>query len=1141
MSHEKLTEALAKGCLVCDGATGTMLNELLAPGDAVPRELVPLERAGVLRGLHRAYLEAGADIVKTATFGSSLAELLAIPGFLPGAGTDPAAGCRSLNAAAASLAAKEASRATAADGRKRWVAGSVGPGRGAPSLGSGSYAELRASYLPQMLGLMEGGVDLVLVETVQDTLQCKAAAGALAEACGTLGRRVPFIVSATVDANGRLLCGADLDAFAAIMEPFGPAALGVNCSGGPRELEGALGTLSRATSLPVSVMPNAGLPVAGEGRARWPVEPGEFGRLVAGLALRHGAAIAGGCCGTGPAHIAALRRELDATRGAGSIGPRRAAPRSFAPRSFALASGSRAFRADGDFLVIDERANASGSASFKAALAGGDDGAMAGFVIERGSRGAAAVDLCVAAAAGEEASLLARIAGRCSPVMEAALSLDSVEPAAIAAALPMVGGRPLVNSVNLEDRGRAERIFSLAREYGAAVVCLALDRDGPAKTAEAKLDICARLRELAVRAGLSDADLAFDACTFPVAAGDASAASETLAAVRSLSREYPRAATVLGVGNVSFGLPRALRAHFTARFLQRARRAGLGAAIVDPRIAGLVPGDAFSSLADAVLDGGGAEALEALVSGFSATPEGRGSASAEADTERVRNEPEDALGALASAVARGDVPRAGQAGARARLEGTEFPLVAETITAALLGVAAGYESGRTALPAVMRSADAAREALKEARAALAGDRDDGPPVVLATVRGDLHDIGKNLAGMVMEASGYRVLDLGTDRRAADIALAASRGGALAVGVSGLLTRSLPEMEAVARELSLLPRPPLLICGGAAARADHVRDRLLPILPGRVAWAGDPFHGVRLLREFGCGPDGAACEVAVKAGDARTGGPGPLADAGSARAPAPQADGSCIPSRDSDGACPAGELGYGELLSAMDAEALLRGRWRYPASDLAEGRAALREAVADLTAAGGVRARYLAAACGVTKPDADTVGLTVLGGAFPVSFSFPRETGGGRRSVADWFHEGGQATALCVTLGEPAAAYLRSVRASGSADRYLRAHGLLAALAEAAAVLVHRLAAGGSAAETGGAGSVGAMTRARQAAGRRYSFGFPGCPGAEANGRLLDLLGAASIGLRCGPGGQLEPEFSVTALVCADPRAEYLDA
>ncbi len=1097
--------------LLADGSTGTALEEL-APGRSAA--FLPLEAPGIVEDLHRAYFDAGSDLVETATFGAN-ERTLAKAG---AAGT-----ARALNRAACEAAVRAARRAEESDGRPRWVAGSAGPGEDPPSLGASTYAELVESYRPQMAGLLEGGADLVFVETCQDPLQIKAALGALADAQDEAGREVPFIVSATVDASGRMLTGTGMEALAAIIAPYRPLALGLNCSGGPGELSAALETLARVSPAPLSLMPNAGLPRLESGRAVYPMGPEDFARETALLARRFGVSLAGGCCGTGPSHIRALAALLaDRPRPSGRPARR--------PRLASLYEAwPRESVPQAPFLRVGEKANAAGSAAFAKRVLAGDVEGQAVLALAQEESEAHALDLHLARPGRDEAADLSALAARLAGSARAALSLDSPDPEVLAAALPLVGGRPLLNSANLEDRDKARRVFRLARRFGAAVVCLALDGRGPARSVSDKVGICRSLYDLALREGLAPADLYFDCLTFALASetgGFEGAAARTLEAIPRVKEACPGSSTILGVGNVSFGLPRPLRPPVTAVLLAAARTAGLDAAILDPGLPALeaVDPDIRAAVETLIAAGVSADARAAALDALLARAPGQAEPAAPAADGAA---PPDRLRA---AILRGE---AGAASLAAR-ETAVLPTVpgepgsevsgaaaaTSRVAAAMSEVGVRFAAGDLPLPRVLRSAEAAQAALGELAA---GAASAGPPrgtVVMATVRGDLHDIGKNLTGLILAGSGYRVVDLGTDVGTERLVDAVRAEGADALGLSGLLTRSLEEMRKAALALRDAGLDALLLLGGAAVDSRFVEAELAPLRPGRVRACGDAFEALRVL----AGERGPTAEAGPLAGAA----------AGSAHSP------SAVPRR---GAAPgalsppgweppflgsriAEGLGFEELLSALDRRTLLQVRWGYGRARQAEAGEAFERAVELARSRGLCRA---AGVYGYFACEHRGGGLLAVedGRGAAREFRFPVERGGRGRTAAAYFE--GPVPVIpffAVTAGPELSRAAAELRAAGAHEEYFRLHGLAAALAEAAAGVLHarigrELAAAGA-----------------ESPGKRYSFGFPGCPGVEAQGDLLALLGADRIGLGVTEGHQLTPEFSVTAFVVPRADAEY---
>ena len=1232
MEQMDIREVFGTRLLVSDGATGTVLDGLLDAASAgktdadreaaqLPREVLPLLRPELILQVHNEYLAAGANVIKTATFNANCVSLAELSGLGELLGLDSVASAvYELNKAAAALASAAVSALSsgpAAPAAPRWVAGSVGPGTKAPSLGVISWQELVDSYLPQMLGLIDGAADLVLIETSQDVLQCKAAIEALRLANEQRKRDLPFIVSATVDASGRMLTGTSVRAFADIMAPFNPLAIGLNCSGGPAELAPAFAALAGCSSRPLSIMPNAGLPQVRDGQVYWPLSAEDFARQTAEMALANGAALAGGCCGSNPSSIAALVRHLQPRRF-----PATGAVVAFIPapgqgRVLSLCSGMDSFRfdastvslsrespvADGSglpvlpLLLIDERSNASGGLKFRKILKERSLADAADFVRERAARSTAGrhpagVDLCVAGHVADETASFSTLVRELAPVLEAALSLDTLSLPCLEQALPYVGGRPLINSANLEDEAAAIDRFKLARRFGSAVVCLCLDESGPARTVNEKLRMAVRLYELALASGLVPQDLFFDVCTFPVASGSADfvdSAKDTIEAVRRLSELCPGSGSILGVGNVSFGLPKELRPALTQRFLRKAMLAGLSAAIVDPLVLQQNPDEDFCRLADALLDNSRSDALDLLLKLDNAVDHAGAAIGAEPAHDPLGQLVSlPAAQALSKAILMAAKPAILPIMQRSRTEGLVFADISLCITSAMAELGRLYDSGTCPLPMVLRSADCARAAFSELR--LWPDKktaaaEFSATVVLATVRGDLHDIGKNLVGMVLESSGFRVVDLGTDCKAAQIISAARNSSAAVVAVSGLLTKSLQEMSELAAAMQQDNLDALLLCGGAAVQEDYVSSVIAPLHSGRAVWARDPFQAVQVLNAYLAGnvtdslqtdadasvqaaESAAACvpagrtaaeptiplpskSTASAAGPAATPNP-PTTPNGSAVNPVSAGRAARAARTDSDlppqpglPASPAASIPYQgarelpalsleELLPSINRPALLQSRWHYSSADSSEAVQAFQQSLQTLQSAGAVQARGICGFYRVEKVADSLRFFDSAGCACPELLPLPRSAAT-NLSLADYFADQDVAVLFALTLGGTAVEYLQALHAAGDSDAYLRGHGLLASLTEAAAGRYHQqvISMLRSLAVSSGAGTM--------PEGKRYSFGYPGCPGLEYNQLVLRLLQADQIGLSCTSTHQLTPEFSITALLIPRSGLRYFDA
>jgi 5-methyltetrahydrofolate--homocysteine methyltransferase len=1175
-AYARLRALIGSRLLLADGSTGTAL-EAMAPELAAGGRLalLPLERPEIVEALHDAYFAAGADLVETATFSASARDLARFAGDYPGGA---AALCYGVNRAAAAIAARSARKAEAQGprGRKgggpqpRLVAGSIGPGDAPPSLGASTYAELFESYLPQARGLADGGADLAIVETCQDPLQIKAALAALGSPEG--GRGLPFIVSATVDGRGRMLAGADIAAFVAIAAPFAPLALGLNCSGGPDELETPLAELAALSPFPLCLMPNAGLPCSSGGCTTYPFGPELFAAKVEALARRFGLAIAGGCCGTTPAHIAVLHARL-ADRPAASARP---------PLRPALASLYSARNIGPELFKIGERANSAGSAAFAALLDAEDFEGMADKALAQEASGAAAIDLHLSRPGRDEAADLERLAALIAPRAQAALCLDSGDPEALERVLPLVGGRPLINSTSLEDPERARRVFALASRFGAAVVCLALDGAGPARTVADKVRVCRALYDMATgEFGLQPQALLFDPLTFTIAAGgDAAATIEAIGAVKAAC---PGSLTVLGVGNVSYGLPRPTRAAVTSLFLEAAVRAGLDAAImdtagvpapdsIDPGLKkaalaalGLKGAESPSAMGDASVDataGEPGDRLDALLAWAAEKAKaGKGGAGASAAASagtaapgQASGEPEpaDPASRLKAALSRGDKVSAEALGREvAALRGSAALM--NLVTEAMAESGRLWNEGRLSLPLVLRSAEAARRALAPLAGASAAEAKGA--VVMATVKGDLHDIGKNIVAAILACSGWQVVDLGTDVPAAVIVEAARSRHAIAVGLSGLLTRSLAEMRAACAALAAAGSECLVLCGGAAVSADFVAREIEPLHPGLVSACPDAFAAAELLDRAAEARAAAPRPPAKPASEAAARGDSEAAAAAAAAPASPAA-----PSPESRPIAPKAEPAYEppflgaaeprgipfrELLARLNRPTLFAARWGYGRRDFGKAEAELAALLGEAEALAEPRFVYgyfpvtalgetslivtgaPAAPPAAAPAPAPAAGSAPTIAAAPLALPFPREPGGARRTLAAYFCPRGDYLAFfAATAGPGLGRGARTLKDEGKLEAYWHLHGLGSALAEAAAQYAHDW--------------IGAEILASGAAsaGKRYSFGFPACPGLEFQAPLLELLGAGRIGISATSGHQLDPEHSVTAFIIAREDAAY---
>ena len=1060
-------------------------------------------RPALIAELHAAYAAAGARVLESNSFGALRASLAAYD--LEG---EAYALCRE-----AALLARGVANDYASPARPLFVAGSLGPGTRLPSLGQVAFDELYADYRLSARGLIEGGVDFLLLETSQDPLQIKAAICALRAEMKALGRELPIAVTVTLEPSGTLLLGTDLAAFVATFVPLRPLFLGLNCAAGPIELEAPIRELAMLCPVPLLIQPNAGLPERHEGRVVYPLSPERFAGALGGYARELGLGAVGGCCGTTPAHIASLAAAVS------GLTPK---PRSvaYAPALASLYTAQPLAQTPPP-LLIGERNNANGSKRFREILLSEDVEAGLALALEQEQRGAQVIDLCVAYVGRDEEADMRRYSARLARGLATPLCLDSTKPEVLAAALGGVGGRPLINSINLEDgEAKARRILALAAEYGAALVALVIDERGMARSLAHKLEVAERLLALAAEYGLGAGDLLIDMLTFTVAdaTGDINdPARQTLAAIREYKKRHPDGLTVLGVSNVSFGLAPALRPILNSAFLNLAVEAGLDAALVDaakirPQTA--IEPAAWNKACDLLL---GRPDPSAALHAFLALA---GNAAPGAEEPNAASIP-DLETRLKTQIKSGLQSELNTLLAAALTTRSATEIVSDILVPAMQEVGREFGAGRLPLPFVLQSAETLRHGVDFLAPALAqGPSSTRGKLILATVKGDVHDIGKNLVDIIVSGNGYAVVNLGIKVAVEEMRRAFVEHGADAIGMSGLLVKSTEIMRDNLRELAKTePRPPVIL-GGAALNREFVEGELRRLYGPDVHYAADAFEGLRILEEIvarkGAHPAPSAAEPVLVA-----------AAAPPSRTPRPKSGAQAVPQAPFFGAQTL-HLPSAELLARLNRQSLFLARWHYRRGSLSaaeheallarDAEPVLARLLKELPPLIEARARFgfwPAVAEGQEVVLLDRRGNTPL-----ARFAFPAGPDAARPSAAWRLNEAAHGHdllgAFVVTIGPKASRETARLFAAGQWRDYLHLHGLSVELAEAAAECVHarmRLLAGLAA-----------------DAGTRLSFGYPACPELSQQRPLLDLLGASEIEVGLSETFQMTPEQSVSALV-----------
>ncbi|MFI7540603.1 methionine synthase [Actinoplanes sp. NPDC049599] len=1166
--------ALTERILVADGAMGTMLQAADLDVDADFQglegcnEILNVTRPDVVRGVHEAYLAAGADCVETNTFGANLGNL---------GDYDIQHRIRELSQAGAAVA-REAADGFSTPEQPRYVLGSIGPGTKLPTLGHTHYTTLRDAYHENAAGLILGGADALIIETCQDLLQTKAAVVGSHRAMAEVGRTVPIICHVTVETTGTMLLGSEIGAALTALEPLGIDLIGLNCATGPAEMTEHLRYLSQSSKVPVSVMPNAGLPVLAAGGAYYPLTPEELAEALERFVREYGVSLVGGCCGTTPAHIEAV---VNRVRGL------RAAPRTVehAPAAASIYH-EVPFRQDAGVLMVGERTNANGSKAFREPMLAGDWQACVEIARSQARDGSHLLDLCVDYVGRDGTQDMRELAGRFATASTLPIMLDSTEPQVIEAGLEMLGGRCVVNSVNYEDGdgpgSRYARMMPIVKEHGAAVVALTIDEEGQARDAAWKVRVAARLiDDLTGTWGMNLSDILVDCLTFPIATGQEETRRdglETIEAIRRISELYPGVNFTLGVSNISFGLNPAARQVLNSVFLHECVQAGMTSAIVhaskilpmpkiqdeqrevaldmiyDRRREGYDPLQKFLQLFEGV---DVTSARETRAQELAGLPLEERLKRRIIDGERNGLD-EDLLEALQTKPA--------------------LAIVNDILLDGMKTVGELFGSGQMQLPFVLQSAEVMKAAVAflEPHMEKNEDEEGKGRIVLATVKGDVHDIGKNLVDIILSNNGYEVVNIGIKQPINAIIEAAEQHQADAIGMSGLLVKSTVVMKENLQEMAtrgVAAKYPVMLGGAALTRA-YVEDDLRSQYAGEVHYARDAFEGLSLMDKVMTAKRGGAPvidpdrEAALAARRARrekqramvSDNLPPLDDASVRSDVSTDAD---VPRPPFFGTRVIKGIPLKDYASLLDERATFLGQWGLKAArggsgpsyeELVEteGRPRLRYWLDRLAADQILEAAVVYGYFPAYSEGNTLVVLDENGAAERARFTFPRQRQERRLCLADFFKPRDAAGDLdvvglqLVTVGQPISEYTAKMFARNEYRDYLEVHGLSVQLTEALAEYWHRRVRSELVLPTGAA--VGATDPADLAGilkndyrGCRYAFGYPACPDLEDRAKMVDLLDAGRIGVTLSEEFQLEPEQSTDAIIVHHPDANYFNA
>ncbi|WP_193369156.1 methionine synthase [Pelagibius marinus] len=1161
----RFLDHLSDRVLLCDGGMGSRVQamDLSLAEDYWDQEncteVLNLSRPDIVREIHRGYFEAGADMVETNTFGGS-------PITLGEFGLSERA--LEINRRAAEIA-REAAELFAADGRDRFVVGSVGPGTRLPSLGHIDYDALENAFGTQCEGLIAGGVDAILIETCQDPLQVKSAVNGAKLARKAAGADLPIMVQVTVETTGTLLVGADIAAAATVMKALDIPVMGMNCATGPQEMAPHLEWLAENWPGFLSVQPNAGLPELVDGQTRYPLQPQELAGWLDRFIEEDGVNLIGGCCGTTTEHIAALDAML--RRRAGDEGKLRPAPKQrqhFWVPSLASLYSQVGLRQENAYLSIGERCNANGSKKFRELQEVGDwDGCVA-MGVEQTREGSHAVDVCTAFVGRDEMAEMTEVVTRMRGSVSAPLVFDSTELPVLEAAMKLYGGKPILNSINFEDgEEAAHQRLELARRFGSAVIALTIDEEGMAKSAERKVEVAKRLHDFAcVKHGLPASDLIIDPLTFTICTGnedDRKLGLWTLEAIEGIARELPDCQILLGLSNISFGLNAAARHVLNSVYLDHAIKRGLTGAIVHvSKIMPLhkIPEEEVKVAEDLIFDrrAEGYDPLHAFMKLF----EGRTAAASE---KRVRAE--DVETRLKDRIVDGDRQGLEDDLNEALEKHSPLDIINIHLLAGMKVVGELFGAGKMQLPFVLQSAETMKAAVRFLEPFMEKvEGQEKGTIVLATVKGDVHDIGKNLVDIILTNNGYKVVNLGIKQPIDNILAAVVEHGADAVGMSGLLVKSTVVMrENLERMTKDNVKVPVML-GGAALTRNYVEtDCAAAYATGQVAYARDAFDGLSLMDKVVNGDFGALVSErqekrqARPSNNNRTLGTPNRADQRPVDLEETRlrrdelAAGVAIPEPPFWGPRVLARVPLDALVPFLNERMLYQFQWGFRKQGrsleeyMAWARKELRPTLKrmldvckqqDILVPQAVYGYWPANAEGndVILFDPEDHDREVG------RFTLPRQARAGGLCIADFVRDvtSGERDVLglqIVTMGQHASDVAREWFADDRYQDYLYLHGLGVEMAEALAEYVHKRIRGELGFGHEDSRDLDAMLQ-QGYRGSRYSFGYPACPNLEDQEQLLSLLKAGEIGVEMSDEHQLHPEQSTSAIVLHHPQAKY---
>ena len=1153
-----LREALKKRVVIADGAMGTMLqnqNPSLADFENHEgcNEILNITRPDIVKAVHIEYLNAGVDAIETNTFGANFANLAEY-------GIEDR--IFELALAGAKIAREAADEFSTTD-NLRWVLGSLGPGTKLPTLGHTTYQNLKDAYATASKGLIQGGVDAILIETAQDLLQAKAAINGAREAIKSSEKDIVLIAQVTVETNGTMLMGSEIGAALNALEPLGIDLIGLNCATGPAEMSEHLRVLSKGASIGISVMPNAGLPVLGENGAHYPLTPTELASSLKQFIADYRVNLIGGCCGTTPAHMKEVVKQIHGTENSN-----RSIAREIGASSLYQFVG---FKQDNTYLAIGERANANGSKAFKEALLKEDWQSCVEIGRDQIRDGAHMLDLSVDYVGRDGVADMKELAFRFATTSTLPIVLDSTEPAVLKAGLEQLGGRSVINSVNFEDgdseSSRFAKIMPLVVEHGAAVIALTIDEKGQARDADWKLRVSRRLvNDLTSKWGMRTCDILIDCLTFPIATGQEETRKdgiETLKAIRLLKEEFPEVQTTLGVSNISFGLNPAARIVLNSVFLAEAVKAGLDSAIVHPskitpmnRIdpehlkvaldlvydkreydqSGEITYDPLTKFLELFENVQVHSSKESRAAELAALPLEERLQRRIIDGEKVGLS-EDLQTALTSGI-------------------PALTIINDYLLSGMKTVGELFGKGEMQLPFVLQSAEVMKTAVAYLEPHIEKTDDKGRgKILLATVKGDVHDIGKNLVDIILSNNGYDTVNIGIKQTANEIIDAALKNDVDVIGMSGLLVKSTVIMKENLQELEsrgMAEKWPIVL-GGAALTRSYVEQDLSEQFPGTVRYAKDAFEGLKLMDLLMGIKKGVAGVELPPLKPRRT----TKRETGLAKevdlVRSDVSELNPVPAAPFFGSKVVKGIALADYVQMLDERALFLGQWGLKGKDFEEmakeqGRPQLRSLLNEVQSKGWLNS---AVVYGYFPCVSEGNDLIVLHHEGPlknqerVRFTFPRQSRDRRLCLSDFFksRSSGEIDVVSfqvVTMGESISRAINELFQKNLYREYLELHGLSVQLTESLTEHWHARTREELAIDGQDSKKLDEIF-SQGYQGSRYSFGYPACPDLEQQTQIFELLEPERIGVTLSDEFQLHPEQSTSSIVLHHPEAKYFNA